>query len=79
MYDIKISTETAEALVKDILVEDYLRLCKWVEEDGSSPDLSKANEEDLLSWIKYRNALRVLLEFYLPHEAYLELIGMDGG
>jgi hypothetical protein len=79
MYKIEITTETAEALVKDILVEDYVNLCKWIDEDGTSPDLARASDEDMLSWIKYRNALKVLLEYYLPHEAYLELIGLDGG
>lgn len=79
MYKIEISSETAEALIKDILVEDYRHLRACIERDGDKKDLSKAQEEDLLSWIKYRNALSVLLEYYLPHEAYLEVIGRDGG
>ena len=79
MHKIEITTETAEALVRDILVDDYNNLSKLIEQDGSKSDLSKAQEEDLLDWIKYRNALRVLLEYYLPHEAYLTVIGKDGG
>ena len=79
MHKIEITTETAEALVKDILVEDYNNLSKLIEQDGSKTDLSKTQEQDLLDWIKYRNALEVLLEYYLPHEVYLTVVGRDGG
>ena len=79
MRKVEITEDSADAILRQMLVEDYLDLVNDIESMGNEPNLNKAQEGDLLDSIKYRNALRTLLEYYLPHERYLEVVGLDGG
>lgn len=79
MRKVEITEDSADAIFRQMLVEDYLDLVNDIESMGKESNLNRAQEGDLIDSIKYRNALRTLLEYYLPHERYLELIGLDGG
>jgi hypothetical protein len=79
MRKVEITEDSADAILRQMLVEDYFDLVNDIESMGKEPNLNKAQEGDLIDSIKYRNALQTLLEYYLPYERYLEVVGLDGG
>ncbi len=79
MFKIEITDETADALFRDVLVQDYKRLVQDILASSSKLSLEKHEQEDLAEWIRYRDAIKVMMEYYFPYEQYLELVGLDGG
>lgn len=83
MFRIEISPDTADALVKDILIEDYYiakKLYKRLEDRAyNGEDLTSAEMAD---WRTYETTLvgfETVLKYYLDHETYVTIIGKDGG
>ena len=79
MFKIEITDETADALFRDVLVQDYKGLVQDILASSIKLSLEKHEQEDLAEWIRYRDAIKVMMEYYFPYEQYLELIGLDGG
>jgi len=64
---IDVSDETADALFRDILVTDYRGLRDQIYElrkQGQLPDFEK---EDLENSIRYFEAIKIMMEYYLPY------------
>jgi len=79
MYKIEISTETAESMFRDILVEDYRRirndiydLTNRAVEKG---ELKPFEQEDLENNKQYFEAMKVMLGYYLPFSDAEAIIG----
>ena len=79
MFKIEITDETADALFRDVLVQDYKGLVQDILASSIKLSLEKHEQEDLAEWIRYRDAIKVMMEYYFPYEQYLELVGLDGG
>ena len=79
MFKIEITDETADALFRDVLVQDYKRLVQDIQASSIKLSLEKHEQEDLAEWIRYRDAIKVMMKYYFPYEQYLELVGLDGG
>lgn len=69
---IDISDDTADALFRDILITDYRGLRKQIYElhqRGTLPDFER---EDLENAIRYYEAIKIMMEYYLPqHEVQI--------
>ena len=79
MYKIEISDETAESMFRDILIEDYRRmrndiynLTNQAVEQGKLPEYI---QEDLDNNKRFFEAMKVLMEYYLPYSDAEKIIG----
>jgi hypothetical protein len=70
MYKIEISTETAESMFRDILIEDYRRIRNDIyaltNKAVEKGELSSFEQEDLENNKQYLEAMKVMLGYYLP-------------
>ena len=75
MLKVEISEDTATELFQDILVQDYLGLINDIKKLKSNIiNLKPYQLEDLENNIKYVDAMKVMLTYYLPHDKYTELL-----
>lgn len=66
MYKIEITTDTADSLFRDILIQDYKNLSQEIRclEDRLQ-DLKPFEFEDLCNNRRYRDAIQIAFEYYL--------------
>jgi hypothetical protein len=65
-FKIEIANDTAEALFRDILVQDYRGLVKNINEyEVNLEKLAPYEFEDLVAWRRYRDAMAIAMEYYL--------------
>ena len=79
MPTINISSETADQLMKDILVQDYLGLVKSVEDLSARAlreELKPHQLEDLANDSAFRDAMAVMLTYYLSHSEYSKILSI---
>jgi hypothetical protein len=71
MFTVEVEHDQAYELVKDILVEDYLRLSGQISSfESRGEELKQYEQEDFNSWLKTVSAIDALFDFYLtPNEA----------
>jgi heme oxygenase len=62
---IEISNDTVTRIMTDVLIEDYKYLEQDIKRYQEKGFLSPVETEDLNSWIKYRDAFNILLEYYI--------------
>jgi len=67
MPQIDISDETADALFRDILITDYRGLRKQIYELRARGELPDYEQEDLETAIRYFEAIKIMMEYYLPY------------
>jgi hypothetical protein len=79
MYKIEISDETAESMFRDILIEDYRRVRGEIYAlnerriaEGSLPNYA---QEDYEASTRFFEAMKVLMEYYLPFSDAKAIIG----
>jgi hypothetical protein len=67
MYKLTIGEDTADLLIRDVLVQDYRRICNSIAElKTKTEELKPFQLEDLDMEREVRDALIVLLKYYLP-------------
>jgi hypothetical protein len=74
MFKVEISDETTESLFRDILIQDYRGLLESIDELLQKKGLAAYEEEDLKNNMRYVEAMRVLMEYYLPAYKAQELM-----
>jgi hypothetical protein len=67
MPQIDISDETADALFRDILVTDYRGLRRQIYDLRARGELPDFEQEDLENSIRYFEAIKIMMEYYLPY------------
>jgi hypothetical protein len=67
MPQIDVSDETADALFRDILITDYRALRKQIYELRARGELPDYEQEDLDNAIRYFEAIKIMMEYYLPY------------
>ena len=75
MFKVQISDETADSLFRDILVQDYKGLQKNIDELLQKQGLEAYEKVDLTNDMRYVEAMRVLMEYYLPYDQMRKLLG----
>jgi len=67
MYKLTIGEDTADLLIRDVIVQDYRRVCNSIEYlESSTEELKPFQQEDLANDREVRDALIVMLKYYLP-------------
>jgi len=77
MTTITISDDTADKLFQDILVHDYQCMVKQVQnlkDMQSRGELKPHEQDDLDHSIKFRDAMAVMLTYYLTHDEYSKFL-----
>lgn len=76
MYTIEMEYEQVDAIVKDVLKDDYKSICKNIEELRNKEDLAPFEQEDLNFDLKIRDAMRVVFQYYFSEREQEEIIGL---
>ena len=75
MYKLTIGEDTADLLIRDILVQDYHRICDSIAAlEARTEELKPFQIEDLDNDREFRDALIVMLKYYLPLDEAYEVI-----
>jgi len=75
MYKLSIGEDTADLLIRDIIVQDYSRVCESIEHlEARIDELKPFQLEDLANDREVRDALIVMLKYYLPLDEAHEVI-----
>lgn len=77
MFNITIENETAEALFRDILIQDWRGLKEEIKNLESIPDLAPFQLEDLESDRKWVTAMETLMSYYLSHTEAQKLLNEE--
>jgi hypothetical protein len=67
MPQIDVSDETADALFQEILIADYRSLRDQIYELRQQDKLKEYEQEDLENSIRYFEAIKIMMEYYLPY------------
>ena len=73
MTTIEISDETVDALIKDVLVKDYLGFIKRVKELEAIENPEPWQQADLEDEKYFLKAMKVMLTYYMDFNSYTEL------
>ena len=75
MYNLKIGEDTADLLIRDVLKQDYRRICDSIAElEARTEELKPFQLEDLANDREVLAALAVMLKYYLPWDEAHEVI-----
>lgn len=75
MYNLKIGEDTADLLIRDVLKQDYRRICDSITElEARTEELKPFQLEDLEFDREVRDALIVMMKYYLPLDEAYEVI-----
>ena len=66
MYMIKVTQEIKEEMVLSTLKEDYVGICKDISMLKTRTNLPLHLQEDLIDNVALKNAIEVLLKYYMP-------------
>ncbi len=62
---IELNDEAVDGLIKSILIQDYKGLCQDITNLEESEELANYQKEDLKNNYRYRNAMEVMMEYYV--------------
>ena len=62
---VELTNEAVDGLMHSILLQDYQGLCEDIDRLESSKELARYQQEDLDHNYRYRNAMEILLEYYV--------------
>jgi hypothetical protein len=75
MYNLKIGEDTADLLIRDVLKQDYRRICDSIAElEARTEELQPFQQEDLDFEREVRDALIVMMKYYLTLDEAYEVI-----
>jgi hypothetical protein len=73
MKTIEVSDETIDALIKDVLVKDYIGFVNRVKELEAIKNPETWQQADLEDEKYFLKAMKVMLTYYLDFDSYTEL------
>ena len=75
MFNITIENETAEALFRDILIQDWRGLKSEIAAlEAKGDDIKPFESEELTADRRWVAAMETLMEYYLPYDAAQQLL-----
>jgi hypothetical protein len=75
MYKVELSDNTVDMIFRDILVEDYIRLCNDIKDlEAKFDELESWEREDLVNNKYYRKGFKKILRYYLTRDEADQLI-----
>ena len=70
---VELNGEAVDGLIKSILIQDYKNLCSDINNLESSRELPQYKQEDLQHNYRYKNAMEILMEYYIGFNWQQEL------
>lgn len=62
---VELTSEAVDGLMQSILMQDYQGLCEDIDRLETAKELARYQREDLDHNYRYRNAMEILLEYYV--------------
>jgi hypothetical protein len=62
---VELNNEAVDGLIKSLLIQDYKGLCSDIANLESAKELRDYQKEDLEHNYRYKNAMEVLMEYYV--------------
>jgi hypothetical protein len=62
---VELNDEAVDGLIKSLLIQDYKGLCSDIDKLESAKELRDYQKEDLEHNYRYKNAMEVLMEYYV--------------
>ena len=62
---VELNDEAVDGLIKSLLIQDYKGLCSDIDKLESAKELQDYQKEDLEHNYRYKNAMEVLMEYYV--------------
>ena len=70
---VELNNEAVDGLIKSILIQDYKGLCSDIANLESAKKLKDYQQQDLEHNYRYRNAMEVMMEYYVGFDWKREL------
>lgn len=70
---VELTSEAVDGLMKSILLQDYRSLCSDIENLESAKELKEYQQQDLEHNYRYRNAMEIMMEYYVGFDWRREL------
>ena len=62
---VDLNNEAVDGIIKSILVQDYKGLCEDIDKLEKTKKLAEYQRQDLDHNYRYRNAMEILMEYYI--------------
>lgn len=62
---VDLTSDAVDGLMKSILIQDYQGLCEDINRLEKSKTLAEYQKEDLEHNYRYRNAMEIMMEYYV--------------
>ena len=70
---VDLTSDAVDGLMKSILIQDYKNLCSDIENLESAKELRDYQKKDLDHNYRYRNAMEIMMEYYVGFDWKREL------
>lgn len=70
---VELNNEAVDGLIKSLLIQDYKGLCSDIDNLESAKELRDYQKEDLEHNYRYRNAMEIMMEYYIGFDWEREL------
>lgn len=70
---VELNDEAVDGLIKSLLVQDYKGLCSDINNLESAKELKEYQQQDLEHNYRYRNAMEIMMEYYVGFDWKNEL------
>ena len=62
---IELNDQAVDGLIKSMLIQDYKSLCEDIDRLETAKELANYQKEDLEHNYRYRNAMEIIMEYYV--------------
>jgi hypothetical protein len=70
---VELNDEAVDGLIKSLLVQDYKGLCSDIDNLESAKELKEYQQQDLEHNYRYRDAMEIMMEYYVGFDWKNEL------
>lgn len=70
---VELNDEAVDGLIKSLLIQDYKGLCSDISNLESAKELRDYQKQDLEHNYRYRNAMEIMMEYYVGFDWKKEL------
>ena len=70
---VELNNEAVDGLIKSLLVQDYKGLCSDIDNLESAKELKAYQQQDLEHNYRYRDAMEIMMEYYVGFDWKNEL------
>ena len=70
---VELNNEAVDGLIKSLLIQDYKGLCSDIDNLESAKELRDYQKEDLSHNYRYRDAMEIMMEYYVGFDWKREL------